>query len=809
MNRTWTRICAGFLLLLGIIATSVAAATPAAAAPAVIVVNTTSNRADANPADGVCRTSRGACSLRAAITTANINTGDDRIEFNISGSGTKTISVGTNPLPDVYDPTGRLTIDGYTQSDAQPNTAAVGSNARIRIQILGPGRGLADYGIRLASAENTVTGLAIAGFDHNVAIHYESADANVIVGNFLGLLANGSSHSETSWNGVHIWLGPDFNRVGGPALADRNVISGSFRGLLIEQGNTSRNTIQNNVIGLNPSLTDRLGQVIGMDVQWGTWGNLIGGPDAAAHGNLISGNYSNSGGGAAVDFSHSTADNLLLNNLIGTLADGNSANSDSANGRGVLIKDNAINMHVEGNVIANSLNDGVWQKHNYNGPSVFLNNRIGVGRDGAALGNEGHGVLINGHDDIFHGNIVANNEESGYTIVDLWENSVHTNFPAEQTLGNQIIQTTVYNNGGSPAIDIDAEDAHNSSGPHRNLAAPNITGVGDGEMYGRAPCANCAVEIYVSGRIRANGTINVGSTNVGTGAGYIGRTTSNGNRWFSLASEHITVGKTVSAVVFHNDGSTSEMGSRVVPSTPTGIRGNPATTLAPVAAPERPDLPSGYVSELPDEFLCSQDAGTLTWGDAGASAYYVFAVTDGVEQYLGGHSTTSLTVPDADSYRVEHWALGGATNATCDFTSGGAVFSCSVSGATLNWGNAGANQYYVFATVGGTEQYLGGHSGTSLTVTAADSYRVEHWAGNGATNAVCDGPGAVVFSCSVAGGTLSWTDVGAPEYYVFATVGGTEQYLGGHAATSLNVTAAESYRVEHWLGNGATNALCS
>ena len=35
--------------------------------------------------------------------------------------------------------------------------------------------------------------------------------------------------------------------------------------------------------------------------------------------------------------------------------------------------------------------------------------------------------------------------------------------------------------------------------------------------------------------------------------------------------------------------------------------------------------------------------------------------------------------------------------------------------------------------------YLGGHSGTSLNVQPADSYRVEHWRGNGPTNANCDG----------------------------------------------------------------------
>lgn len=65
-----------------------------------------------------------------------------------------------------------------------------------------------------------------------------------------------------------------------------------------------------------------------------------------------------------------------------------------------------------------------------------------------------------------------------------------------------------------------------------------------------------------------------------------------------------------------------------------------------------------------------------------------------------------------------------------------------------------------------------------------------------------------MFSCSVANGTLSWDDAGAPEYYVFAINGGVESYLGGHTTTSLTVDAADSYRVEHWNNGPATNALC-
>ena len=811
MKRAVARVVCAFVLVVATLVAIVAGPTgPASAAPTVIVVNTTSDAPDSNFSDGICRTSSGECSLRAAILTANVRAGDDRIEFDIPGSGTKTIQV-SGSLPDVYDPSGRLTIDGYTQGDARPNTAADGSNARIRVQLRGSG----SYGIRLTSAENTIRGLSIAGFTFNIAIHFEQADGNLIIGNFIGPDANGNQVNGSS-AGVHIWLGPDWNRIGTPALADRNVVSGNgSRGFLIEQGNTSRNTVQNNVIGLNPSLTNRLSQRDGLDIQWGTWGNLVGGENPG-EGNLISGNqltgFGNWGG---VDLSHSAESNLIIGNYIGTLADGNSATTFSRNANGILMKDNAQNNYVANNVIANSQWHGIQSRHNFTGPSSWVNNRIGVGINGASLPNAGINVRVNGHDDIYYGNIVGNGTQGGFVVIDETFNDGNTNFPPEQTLGNRIRYSTFYGNAG-PQIDISPnygqlnndDNGDGDDGPHGLLNRPVFTGAGAGQIYGTA-CAGCEVEIYLSGAKTADGSIDIGSSAI-QGAAWMATAVANGNGRWSLADSRMQVGKRVWAIAIDPAGNTSEWtaGGINIPSTPYGILGNPAPGLGQVAAPARPALPGPYVSQLPAEFTCSQSGGSLTWVDAGASAYYVFAVTNGVEQYLGGHSTTSLTVPDADSYRVEHWKFGGATNASCDFTSGGAVFSCSVSGGTLSWGNVGAAEYYVFATSGGVERYLGGHQSTNLNVQAADSYRVEHWAGNGATNANCAGAGAVVFDCSVAGGTLSWADVGAAEYYVFATTGGAEQYLGGHVGTSLSVAAADSYRVEHWVSGSVTNAVC-
>ncbi|MEL6986109.1 MAG: CSLREA domain-containing protein, partial [Actinomycetota bacterium] len=322
------------VLMLGVVTAvpgSVTAA-EAQAGSADIVVNSAGDGADANPADGQCRTAAGDCTLRAAIQQANGNTGPDQIRFAIPGSGIKTIAPRTE-LPSLNDASGATVIDGFTQPGASANTAATGSNARVLIEVVGSGQ---EAGIRVESAGNTVRGLAISGFVTNVFLVGEGADGNRIVGNFIGARAGGGQGPTPTgvrytW-GVQLALGPDQNVIGAPTLADRNVISGNGTwGVAINHGETSQNFVQNNVIGMTPDLGGRLAQRIGIDIQWWTWGNLIGG-DRALEGNLVSGNQLTTSDGwhAGIDLSHDAVNNQVIGNFIGTLGDGDSVAPHSA-----------------------------------------------------------------------------------------------------------------------------------------------------------------------------------------------------------------------------------------------------------------------------------------------------------------------------------------------------------------------------------------------------------------------------------------------------------------------------------------------
>jgi hypothetical protein len=131
--------------------TATASPTPTGPAARTFVVNTTTEAADANPGDGLCRTSAGTCSLQAAIEEANAVSGRDTINFSI-GSGPQTIM--QSPFGNIYTAHDSVIIDGSTQPgfSGTPLIEIDGSNA-------GSGGGL-----RLQQApDSTIRDVAIVG----------------------------------------------------------------------------------------------------------------------------------------------------------------------------------------------------------------------------------------------------------------------------------------------------------------------------------------------------------------------------------------------------------------------------------------------------------------------------------------------------------------------------------------------------------------------------------------------------------------------------------------------------------------------
>lgn len=239
-------------------------------------------------------------SFRAAIQASNLSTNvPDFIHFNIAGPGPHTISPLT-PLPAVTDP---VTLDGYSQAGASPNTLSDGDNAVLQIVVRET--------LLIDTTNSTVRGLAIHGIDLGAAPGPKGS--NVVEGNFIGLDATGTN-SFNSTRGVFVQT-PN-NRVGGPAPAARNVISGhTTTGIEIFEAFATNNVVQGNFVGTDRTGTKALGNgdralVVNMNAS----ATLIGG-EATGAGNVISGNLDR---GITLDGS----DNLVQGNLIGTTVTG-------------------------------------------------------------------------------------------------------------------------------------------------------------------------------------------------------------------------------------------------------------------------------------------------------------------------------------------------------------------------------------------------------------------------------------------------------------------------------------------------------
>ncbi|MGA8279188.1 MAG: CSLREA domain-containing protein [Rhodanobacteraceae bacterium] len=339
----------------------------------------------------------GVCTLREAIVSANTNTvsgsspgecaaGEplpavDTIAFAIPGAGVHTIRPTSQP-PAVTE---AVTIDGYTQPGASPNSLAIGDNAVLLIEI--DGSGFDNEMFDLQGGGSTLRGLVI----NRVIATYLSLDSsnNTIEGNFLATDASGMSYLGTNTDVIRVQSSN--NRIGGSEPASRNVIGATVAlgsstlfvqggGTLI-QGNyigvnaagsgplqpddrstdaifligsapdtmiggatpgagnvilatnvgidlrsTSANvTIQGNYIGTDATGTFGLGGGVGISGSAAVPALTIGGPEPLA-GNLIS------GGTVGIAFFQAESDLVVQGNKIGTDASGTQAISNSSDG---------------------------------------------------------------------------------------------------------------------------------------------------------------------------------------------------------------------------------------------------------------------------------------------------------------------------------------------------------------------------------------------------------------------------------------------------------------------------------------------
>ncbi len=511
------------------------------------VVNSTGDEDDNNIGNGVCQTPAGTCTLRAAIREANTSPGPNTIAFNIPGGGVQRIQV-TKQLPALGDQSGGTTIDGYTQPGASVNTAALASNANLRVELRGGGED--QYvAIKITSSNNVIRGLSLFRFRKAIWIFGSGASNNTLIGNFIGTDAAGSYVSpviQGAGHGVHIEQGAHDNVIGRPNLADRNVVSGNGRhGIGIWHAPSNDNVIQNNIVGLSPAGTAaRPNRKHGIDINYGSANNLIGGAGANQR-NVSSGNDD-----TGVEISHleSTSGNQVIGNFIGSDLTGNGAPGYTANqGRGIMMEDGVRNNIIEGNVIVNSQQAaGIEVRHDYTSGNIIRDNRIGITLNGTAAPNP-TGIDVNG-----------NNTQVGP------DNTIAFNLFAGINLGtdtgdfNTITRNSIFSNAGlginiAPGGVNPNDPGDGDTGPNEGLNFPVLNPPTTSTATGAA-CANCVVEIFEADSAAGQH---------GEGMTFVASANANGSGAFSVAIGGLSPGTVLTATATDQTGNTSEFAQNV------------------------------------------------------------------------------------------------------------------------------------------------------------------------------------------------------------------------------------------------------
>jgi len=229
-------------------------------------------------------------SLRQAIIDANSDANHSFIDFDVSGCGVCTINIQGH-LDPILQP---LTIDGYTQFGAKPNSLDEGTNAVLKIVL--DGQDTHEGGDTRSLIDIRASNVLVRGLVLNrllgPAIRTTQTSDVIIEGNFIGTDASGTiarlRPNTIQETGIYLAL-PSNTLVGGTTPESRNLISGLVQGTAIRIESTigtpiGGNSILGNLIGVGAD-GGALGNNFGLQL-FKTSGNIIGGP-GPLEGNVI------------------------------------------------------------------------------------------------------------------------------------------------------------------------------------------------------------------------------------------------------------------------------------------------------------------------------------------------------------------------------------------------------------------------------------------------------------------------------------------------------------------------------------------
>ncbi len=457
-----------------------------------------------------------------------------------------------------------------------------------------------------AGARNVISG------NWEIGVYIESADSNIVIGNFLGPDATGLNAlkvNDTLYqaNGIELNTVAMHNVIGGASAAERNIISGNRVYGMIYYGQTSGNYVVGNYIGTDVTGNTAMPNATGICVDASSNHNYI-------YDNVLSGNVSY----GIFLVTNGTYYNEVKRNRIGTNASGTAA---VPNDVGLLLAAGArYNMiggasFADANVISGNRYEGIEVadnltsyneiSHNYVGtdltgsfaipnlngigfssfPShntvdnnvisgntalgmilyehadsnVVTNNFIGTGADGITdLGNGQAGIAIangasyNRIGEPGEGNVIAFNDSSGIVLAD--NNTVNNTISGNSIFNNNYLGIEIF----PPSVNAnDAGDA--DSGPNNLMNFPVIAS----SKY-NAATGNTIVRGTLDTQNPHGAVVEVFKAapepllNHGEGKTYLGSATPDAAGAWAVMASGLAAGDTITSTATDENGSASE-----------------------------------------------------------------------------------------------------------------------------------------------------------------------------------------------------------------------------------------------------------
>lgn len=298
------------------------------------------------------------------------------------------------------------------------------------------------------SERNIISGNGDDGF----TIQDEGTEGNRIIGNFIGTDVTGSVAISNTNNGILVINGPSRTVIGGEIAGSGNVISGNgYQGILIRDPGTTETKVIGNIIGLDATGMNKLGNHNnGIFIIAGANNNFVGGETQSAR-NIIANNGFN---GISI-INTGTSNNRIQGNFIGIDVNGERVQGNTTNG--ILIGAGASGNIVGGeatnqrNIISGNGDNGIIIQNAETMRNQIIGNYIGTNPVGAditgdkLLGNKKVGILlVDGPKETeIKRNLISGNHFEGIVLRDVGTsnnrilgNFIGTDASGKRALGN-------------------------------------------------------------------------------------------------------------------------------------------------------------------------------------------------------------------------------------------------------------------------------------------------------------------------------------------------------------------------------------